>query len=304
MIDLTLIILAAGIGKRYGGLKQIEPVGPNNEIILHYSAFDAIHSGFNKIIVVLQPGMLEGFRQIAGKKLESTCETTYVFQDIHELPENNLEQIARDKPWGTGHAVWCCRNAVDSPFAVINADDFYGRRSFLVMADFLHKKSIYENTYGLVGFRVENTLSKYGTVARAVCSFDNTNTLVRIEERTHIKSLKNECAYLDEDNEWIKLETGTIVSMNFWGFTPTIFTNLEKQLRFFLDWPADKQTEFYLPNAVGNLIRNKQANVTVLPSYEKWFGITYPDDMSSVRTALRELHTEGVYPPKLFEELA
>ena len=303
MNDLTLVILAAGMGSRYGGLKQIEPIGPTGDFILDYSIYDALQAGFSRVILVIRKELLQDFRNGVGKQIESCCDTTYLFQELDDLPSGCSPTIERNKPWGTGHAVWCCRNDIQTPFAVLNADDFYGRGSFHVLANFLQGLSTPSKEYGLVGYRLENTLSEHGTVARAVCQVEPHGYLSQIQERTRIRRWGNSCAYTENGEDWIALPGKTIVSLNFWGFTTTLFADLEECFCGFLQKTGQnlEVAEFFLPNAIGELIKNGSSKVKMIPTDEKWFGITYPQDKATIQAAIRKLHENGIYPPRLFQ---
>jgi NDP-sugar pyrophosphorylase family protein len=303
MPNLTLILLAAGLGSRYGGLKQLEPVGPHGEFILHYSIYDALQAGFNRIVLVLRKSMFEIFQDRIGKTVNSMCSPEYVFQELDELPPGMQLPEDRQKPWGTAHAVWCCRHQVNGPFAVINADDFYGRSSYQVMRQLLRSFHPAENTYGLAGYPIENTLSEHGAVARAICDVDSSGQLIGIQERTRVLSHQGTCGYLDEQDTLHPVSTGSCVSMNFWAFTPSVFSELQNCFQSFYESPGFKPatSEFFLPDMIGKLMQNKKAVVKLEPIHERWFGITYPEDKNFVKEELRRYHLSGVYPHSLWE---
>jgi NDP-sugar pyrophosphorylase family protein len=303
MSALTLVIMAAGLGSRFGGLKQLAPVGPNGETILHYSIFDGLRAGFTKIVIILRPELVIPFRADIGKWIETQCELQIVTQEVGDLPGGLFPPPTRQKPWGTAHAIWCCHEKVTEPFAVLNADDYYGRSSFISLANFLQGQPISGKLYGLVGYRLVNTLSTHGSVARAVCVLDKNQFLLSIEERTHIQRIDKGCAFTEDGLLWTDLSENTIVSMNMWGFTPTIFNYLENRIIEFFNEPVMdlNKAEIFLPNVVGGLLLNQQAQVKVLPTQEQWFGITYPDDLRIVNQMVAKLHDNRVYPAKLAE---
>jgi NDP-sugar pyrophosphorylase family protein len=292
-MGLTLLVLAAGMGSRYGGLKQIEPVGPNGETILDYAAFDASRAGFQRVVFVIRQEFADLFRAQIGAKYSGWIEVDYVYQSLDVLPEGVAPATKREKPWGTGHAVWCARHAIRDNFAVINADDFYGSDSFARLAGFLRMARAAQ--YAMVGFELVKTLSEHGTVSRGICSVAEDGKLRSVVERQGI----------DRGDVGIKKEYSgnEIVSMNCWGFTPEIFPALETRLQSFLALaqtdPA-RQPEFYLPAAVSDMVARGQATVNVLPTESSWFGITYREDKARVKTALADLVAAGKYPARLF----
>lgn len=302
--DLSLVILAAGMGSRYGGMKQVEPVGPNGEFILHYSIYDALKAGFQRIYLVIRPDILEQFRRGIGAFVEKHANAEYIFQDIHDLPTGFNHPIKREKLWGTGHALWSCRSSVNTPFAVINADDFYGQESFTRMAQFLILK---QNNLelGLIGYPISNTLSAHGTVSRAICQKNPTGYLTEIQERTRIQKTVRGCSYLDENGGWIEIPDNSVVSMNFWGFSPGIFQDLEMAFESFLISPDTNlsSSEFYIPAFVNSLLQQKKAKVKVIPTVSTWCGITYPQDKAWVKDMIASLHNQRVYPQNLWEDL-
>ncbi len=304
--DITLIIMAAGIGSRYGGLKQVDPVGPAGEIVIDYSIFDALQAGFNKVVFLIRPELEEVFHTKIGQKVARRVVIEYVYQELADLPPGFKAPAGRQKPWGTGHAVLSCRKAVHTPFAAINADDFYGRSTFKALADYL--RQIRAGQLGLIeccmaGYRLGNTLSEYGAVARGVCQVSGEGYLSGIRERTHIERECERAVSRENDGEPAYLPLDTSVSMNMWGFTPQIFEALQEQFALFLDKNAGNlsKLEFYLPEAVNALIQQKRARAKVLPTNEKWFGVTYPDDRPAVQAAIRQLIGQGIYPRNLWE---
>lgn len=299
----TLLLLAAGMGTRYGGLKQLDGVGPNGETIMDYSIYDAIRAGFGKAVFVIRKDFEEEFRNKVLSKYENLIETEIVFQDVNSLPEGYVCPEGRIKPWGTNHAILVSKNAVKEPFCVINCDDFYNKDSFMVIGKFL--SALEENTkdnYAMVGFSVANTLSENGTVSRGVCEKDSDDKLISIVERTKIKRIDGKVCYYEND-QWNYLEDTCPVSMNMWGFSPDYFDYSESRFREFLDNlnEEDKLTkEFYIPSMVDYLIQSNKARVKVISTDAKWFGVTYAEDRECVVTKIQDLIAKGVYPHKLF----
>ena len=299
----TLLLLAAGMGTRYGGLKQLDGVGPNGETIMDYSIYDAIRAGFGKAVFVIRKDFEEEFRNKVLSKYENLIETEIVFQDVNSLPEGYVCPEGRIKPWGTNHAILVSKNAVKEPFCVINCDDFYNKDSFMVIGKFL--SALEENTknnYAMVGFSVANTLSENGTVSRGVCEKDSDDKLISIVERTKIKRIDGKVCYYEND-QWNYLEDTCPVSMNMWGFSPDYFDYSESRFREFLDNlnEEDKLTkEFYIPSMVDYLIQSNKARVKVISTDAKWFGVTYAEDRESVVAKIQDLIAKGVYPHKLF----
>ena len=301
---MDLVILAAGMGSRYGGLKQIDPVGPSGETVLDYAVFDARRAGFKRVVFVIRRDFEAVFRERVGAKYAGQIDVDYVFQSLQDLPIQPTDGPGREKPWGTGHAVWCARQAVKTEFAVINADDFYGADSFRRLAEFLGSPFAKASgdgpgalaakpRYAMVGFRMAQTLSEFGAVSRGVATVDGAQRLVTVEERTGIQRT--------DVGPGAKYSGEEIVSMNCWGFTPAIFPQLEAALRqFVLDRGAEPKAEFYLPAAVAGMIAHGQAEVTVLPTEANWFGVTYREDKPRVMAAIEELVAAQRYPAKLF----
>lgn len=301
----TLVIMAAGMGSRYGGLKQIDPVGPNGELILDYSVYDALHVGFDKVVFVIKESIEADFKAKIGHKIERQCEVAYVFQDVSQVPNGFQVPSSRVKPWGTGHAVLTCKPVVDSPLAVINADDFYGRDSFRVLLNFLSaaqdQNSLY--SYAMVGFKIENTLTDHGHVARGVCEVDSNGDLRHIKERTHIEKSKNGARFTEDDGvSWTEIPAGSFVSLNSWGFTPSILDALEQAFPIFLQSAQNlDRAEFFLPDVVGDLLKADSARVKVLPTEERWVGVTYQADKPVVEQYIGDLINSGLYPDNLWE---
>ena len=298
----TLFVLAAGMGSRYGGLKQLDGLGPNGETIMDYSIFDAIRGGFGKIVFVIRKDFEQDFRDKVLSKYEGHIPTELTFQAIDDLPEGFTCPEDRTKPWGTNHAVLMGKSVINEPFAVINADDFYGRDAFAVMGKWLSElPEGSEGKYSMVGFRVCNTLSENGTVARGVCAKDEAEMLTAVVERTEIMRVDGVISYKDENGEWQPVGEETPVSMNFWGFTPDYFKYSEAQFVDFLKENIDKpKAEFFIPLVVDTLINNGKATCEVLDTTAKWFGVTYAADRPGTVEKIQALVDAGEYPNKLF----
>ena len=292
----TLLVLAAGMGSRYGGLKQIDPVGPSGETVLDYAVFDALRAGFGRVVFVIRRDFEELFRTQIGARYTGKIAVDYVFQSLDALPPGHTPPAGREKPWGTGHAVWCARDAVKENFAVINADDFYGADSFNHLAAFLTTapaQSAAADEFAIVGFRMANTLSENGAVSRGVCATDAAGHLASIVETHGITAA--------EVGPGKKFAGDTIVSMNCWGFTPALFAGLDTQFREFLATRGtEPKSEFYLPGSVSTMIDRGEATVRVLPTESAWFGVTYREDKPRVQAALLELVNAGLYPARLW----
>jgi hypothetical protein len=300
----TLLLLAAGMGSRYGGLKQLDGLGPNGETIMDYSIYDAIKAGFGKIVFVIRKDFEQEFREKILSKYEGHIPAELVFQSLDALPEGFTPPEGRVKPWGTNHAVMMAADAIKEPFCVINCDDFYNRDAYMVMGKFLASlPDDSTNTYAMVGFRVGNTLSENGTVARGICSKDEKGNLTTVVERTEIMRVNGPICYKDEQGEWIPVEDNTPVSMNMWGFTPDYFRHSEAYFKEFLSDPKNMENlkaEFFIPLMVNKLINENTASVKVLDTTSKWFGVTYSADRPSVVEKIQTLVNEGVYPNRLF----
>ncbi len=298
----VLVVMAAGMGSRYGGLKQIDPVGPNCESIMDYSIYDAAKTGFGKVVFIIRHEIENEFKSVIGSKYRNIIPVEYAFQEKSSLPLGYSCSEERKKPWGTGHAILMVKDIVKEPFAVINADDFYGRKAFELIFNCLSsaKDEEYLN-YSMVGFLLKNTLSEHGYVSRGVCRCDASEYLENVVEVMHIEQDNGGAKYLDENGRYSKLTGNEIVSMNMWGFTPSIFARLEKMFIEFLERNInDVKSEFYIPSVVDSLIKNGEAKVKVLNSPERWFGITYKEDKPNVVLAVRGLIEKGFYPEKLF----
>ncbi|MFA6701876.1 MAG: sugar phosphate nucleotidyltransferase [Dysgonamonadaceae bacterium] len=297
----TLFVLAAGMGSRYGGLKQLDGVGPSGETIMDYSIYDAVNAGFGKLVFVIRDTFENDFREKIVKKYEKKIPVELVFQDINNLPEGFTAPEGREKPWGTNHAVMMGKDVINEPFAVINADDFYGRESYKVLCDFLTKLENANDEYCMIGYRVGNTLSESGTVARGICETDIESNLTGVVERTQIKRIDGVVKYNDENDQWIEIDDNAPVSMNMWGFTPDYFKYSEDYFVNFLKENADNlKAEYFIPLLVNDLIIENKVNVKVLDTPSKWFGVTYAQDRPEVVTKLQKLVDDGVYPSPLW----
>ena len=295
----TLVILAAGMGSRYGGLKQLDEIGPNGEAIIDYSLFDAIRAGFGKVVFIIRKDFEDAFRSRFDKKLKGKIEVEYVYQKLTDLPNGYSVPEGREKPWGTGHAIRAARNAVHTPFAAINADDFYGAEAYATCARFLTSEAAADQ-YCMVGYRLDKTLSEHGSVSRGLCITNEVGNLIDIEELMKI-GRKNEGIVFEKDEKEFPLKGSEIVSMNFWGFHPSLFQHLEKG---FIDFLAEKGTEmkseFFIPMHVDDLIKTGKAKVKVLSSNASWFGVTYKEDKPIVIEKVQALISGGTYPEKLW----
>ena len=287
--DITLVVMAAGMGSRFGGLKQIEPIGPSGEVLLDYSVYDAVKSGFTKVVFVIKHAIEKDFKEMVGKRIAKRVKVEYVFQETDALPEGYTCPKDREKPWGTAHAILCCKDVVKEPFAVVNADDFYGRSAFKQMAEFLNGDN---NDYCMVGFRLANTLTENGYVSRGVCEIEN-GELKSVTERTKI----SDCKYTEDDGiTWTELPADTVVSMNLWGFRPDIFEYIEAGFKKFLDEKINvPKSEYYLPTVVSERIEKKEKAVKVLIAEEKWYGVTYKEDKEIVVKAITKMMNDGLY---------
>lgn len=298
----TLFILAAGMGSRYGGLKQLDGLGPSGETIMDYSIYDALKAGFGKLVFVIRESFEQDFKEIVVNKFKDLVDVEIVFQDISDIPADYTYHPDREKPWGTNHAVLMGRDVIKEPFAVINADDFYGQESFQVMADFLRSVAGKQNEYCMIGYHVGNTLSESGSVSRGVCVVDQNGYLENIVERTHIEEKSGTIFYLDEKGEEVSISSHTPVSMNMWGFTPDYFDYSWEIFKSFLKEKGQElKSEYYIPLAVNELIVQGKASCKVLDTTSKWFGVTYSEDRPQVVLKINELVRKGVYPSPLFK---
>ncbi len=293
----TLLVLAAGMGSRYGGLKQMDGVGPHGEIILDYSVEDAIRAGFGKVVFVIRGSFAEQFKaRINAEHYGNRIAVEYVYQELDKLPAGFRVPEGREKPWGTNHAILMAKDVIHEPFAIINADDFYGRDAFQVMADHLRTLAGTEGRYCMVGYRLENTLSENGTVSRGVCQTDDKGLLAGMTERTSIGRTANGIEYKDADGSMHPLAADATVSMNLFGFTPDYFTKSEALFVDFLKEHGNElKSEYYIPFAVNTFIHNGTATMTVLKTTAQWFGVTYKEDRPMVVARLAQLHEQGVY---------
>ena len=297
-----LVVMAAGMGSRYGGLKQIDPVDRQGHIIMDFSIYDAIRAGFEKVIFIIKKENKEAFAEAIGDRVSKKIPVAYVFQDIHNIPEGYQVPEGRVKPWGTGHAVLSCIGEIDGPFAVINADDYYGSHAFQMAYDFLSGEKDEEEGYRymMVGYKLENTLTDNGHVARGVCVTDEKGYLQKINERTHIEKRDGEAAYTEDDGaSWTQLPMDCTVSMNMWGFSASILSELKERFPAFLDENLKNnplKCEYFLPFVVDELLKEKRASVQVLKSMDKWYGVTYKEDKPVVMEAIQKLKKEGLYP--------
>ncbi len=299
MKKTTLAVMAAGIGSRFGGgIKQLEAVGPSGEIIIDYSIHDAMEAGFDKVVFIIRKDLEKDFREVIGNRMESRIETAYAFQELDDLPAGFQRPEGRTKPWGTGQAILCCRELIKEPFAVINADDYYGKEAFVKVHDYLTQEHAQEGRmeFCMAGFLLGNTLSENGGVTRGICSVDGKNHLTRVTETKNIIKTENGAAIQMEDGSRKPVDEHSPVSMNMWGLTPDIFPVLAEGFPDFLAGLPDRtKGEYLIPTIIDELIREKRANVTVLESGDKWFGVTYKEDKPAVIRSFRELIEVGVY---------
>ena len=296
----TLFVLAAGMGSRYGGLKQIDGLGPSGETIMDYSVYDALRAGFGKVVFVIRKDFEEAFRKAVISKYADKVPCEVCFQSVDSVPEGCTYNPERTKPWGTNHAVLMAKDLIKEPFAVINADDFYGRESFQVLADYLKSVEGTTGKYCMVGYRVANTLSENGSVSRGVCATDENGYLTDVVERTKIEKVGDKIIYT-EDGVDTEISPNSPVSMNMWGFTPEYFEYVEKAFVEFLHARGQElKSEFYIPTLVNDMIRSGEATCKVLDTTSKWFGVTYAEDRPQVVMKINNLVKEGVYPEKLF----
>lgn len=297
----TLLILAAGMGSRFGGLKQIEPVGPNGETILEYSVYDAIRAGFGKVVFVIREGFAESFKDKFESKLSGKIKIEYVYQETNILPLGFQLPEGRDKPWGTGHAVLMAKETINEPFAVINADDFYGANAYQILAQYLTSQ-ISEDNYAMVGYQLDKTLSDFGSVSRGVCITDDKNKLAQITETHKIRPENGKILCESAESDLAELKGNEIVSMNFWGFHPSIFRNIESQFIDFLKQNINlPKSEFYIPFVVFEMIKQGLVSVEVLSADSPWFGVTYKEDKPFVMAQIKQLTEEGIYPDNLWK---
>lgn len=298
----TLVIMAAGMGSRFGGCKQITPVDEAGHVIMDYSIYDALQAGFGKIVCVIKPEMEADFRAVIGDRIAKKADVAYAYQTIDRLPEGYSVPEGRVKPWGTAHAVLCAADEIEGDFAAINADDFYGRGAFRAAADFLRGDHA-ENEHAMVGYLIENTLTENGYVSRGVCEGDSDGMLRVITERVHIEPRPGGAAYIEEGEGEVFIPAGTRVSMNMWAFSHSILDEMRERFITFLNTRAVEnplKAEYYLPSVPDALIREGRARVHLLETKERWYGVTYHEDLAAVQDAMARLRAQGVYPEKLW----
>ena len=304
-MDKTLVILAAGMGSRYGGLKQIDPVGPDNSIIIDYSIYDAIRCGFTKVVFIIKKENEQLFREVVGDKVSKQIKVEYVYQELDNLPEGFACPEERVKPWGTAHAVYCCKGVVNEPFMVINSDDFYGRGAFENIADWVEATDFSGDTYkfAMSAYYLKNTLTDNGTVSRGVCEVDASGQLIDVVERTKIKRVDGKICYTEDEENWTALPEDVLCSMNCWCFPASAIDEIEAYLIEFLknEVPNNPlKSEFFLPFLVRDLLKEGKCTVDVLETKDKWFGVTYKEDKPDVVKSVQALVDDGVYPEKLW----
>lgn len=293
----TLMILAAGMGSRYGGLKQLDSLGPGGETIIDYSVYDAVEAGFGKVVFIIRPSFEKEFKEKVSDKYKNKIQVEHVYQELDTLVN---EPVTREKPWGTGHAVLVAKDVVKEPFAVINADDYYGKDGFKKMANFLSSECT-PGEFSMVGFHLHNTLSDFGSVSRGVCSMDEKNYLTDVVERTKIARKEDGKIYFTEHDEDTELAPDTIVSMNFWGFHPDVFQDTQTMFNDFVKANRENvKAEFFIPIIVNNLLQAGKIKLKVLDSHDKWFGVTYKEDKETVMASFVELAKKGQYPTPLW----
>ena len=302
----TLIIMAAGMGSRYGGLKQVDRITDTGEIILDFSLYDAMMAGFERVVFVIKEEHRELFRELVDERAGRYMQVEFAYQKLDDIPEGFEIPEVREKPWGTGHAVLACRHLINGPFAVINADDYYGAGGFSDIYEYLTGNRDGEKySYCMVGYKLENTVTENGHVARGVCDIDENGYLKQVTERTKIMRKEQGISYTEDDGRtWVKLPDDTVVSMNFWGFSHSMMEELEKGMPEFLDTALKNNPikgEYYLPAAADRLIREGKATVKVLTSHDKWYGVTYKQDREDVKNALESMKDKGFYPEKLWK---
>ncbi|MCW6659251.1 sugar phosphate nucleotidyltransferase [Aerococcaceae bacterium NML191292] len=301
-----LVVMAAGMGSRYGGLKQIDSVGPQGEVILDYSLYDARRAGFETVVFIIKPDIEEIFKQKVGNRIGDFMEVRYAFQELTTLPNPYQLPPHRQKPWGTAHAVWCASEQIDAPFAVINADDFYGYEAFKLMFDYLEASvNSHEEQYAMVGYQLDRTMSENGAVSRGLCQVDEEHFLQEIEEQTQIEWFDDRIRYTEDGVNWVDVDSDTIVSMNLWGFPSHFPKVIDRFLGAFLERAIRSNPlkgEYYLPSVVRKQLRHNEAKVKVLKTDEQWFGVTYTEDKPLVQEKIQTLVANGVYPSPLWSK--
>ncbi len=299
----TVLVLAAGMGSRYGGLKQVDPMGPHGEAVLDYSVYDAMRAGFTKVVFVIREELLDAFREQIEPRVPAKMTVDYAFQRLDDVPDGFQIPADRQKPWGTAHAVYAAREVIDEPFAVINADDFYGHDAYATMGEWLDQPAANDRpyAYSMVGYRLDNTLSEHGAVNRGICTADNNNLLQQVEEVLEIASNSEGIIVgTGQDGQSTELDPAAICSMNFWGMHPSIFAEIDGIFGQFLQQRGNEpKSELYIPTVFDALISDKLATCAVLPTYSHWFGVTYPEDKPSVVSSIRCLIDAGEYPESL-----
>ena len=306
MREPALVIMEAGMGSRYGGLKQIDPVDEQGQIIIDYSIYDAVNAGFKNVVFIIKKENETDFRDAIGRRIEKHVNVHYVFQELNKIPEGFQIPEGRVKPWGTGHAILCCKEVLDGPFMVINADDYYGRSAFASMYDFLTGNQDDDRyRYAMMGYILENTLTENGYVARGVCTADSDGYLTDITERTHIEKREGKVVYTEDDGQtFTELAPDSLVSMNMWGFSNSILRELEAGFSAFLRQGLKEnplKCEYFLPSVVSGLIEADRATVSVLKSADRWYGVTYKEDKAAVTAAIRSMKDTGLYPERLWD---
>lgn len=301
MIKPTLVIMAAGMGSRYGGLKQIDPVDAQGHIIMDFSIYDAMAAGFEKVVFIIKRANEQVFKESIGNRVSEKIQVEYVYQELAKIPEGFEVPEGREKPFGTGHAILCCKDVLDGPFVVINADDYYGKHAYQAIYDYLMNHQDDEKyRYTMVGYSLKNTLTENGHVARGICKTDAEGFLREIVESTHIEKRGGGAAFTEDDgNTWTEVSTDSIVSMNMWGFSKSLLKELEIGFKDFLQNELPKnplKAEYFLPTAVGKLLKEEKASVRVLTSEDKWYGVTYKEDKKMVVDAIAGLKDQGLYP--------
>lgn len=303
----VLVIMAAGMGSRYGGLKQIDPVDSCGNLIIDFSIYDALNAGFKKVIFIIKKAIEKDFKEHIGNRIARQIQVEYVYQELDKIPEGFSVPEGRVKPWGTGHAVLCCHSVLDGPFAVINSDDYYGRAAFQAIYNQLKQVGDGERyQYAMVGYDLYNTLTENGYVARGVCTTDENHRLCDIHERTRIEKHGDIAEYTEDDGaSWTVLPRGTIVSMNMWGFTESFLVELKNRFEVFLEREVPGNSlkcEYFLPFVVDELLKEKKAEVTVLESSDRWYGVTYKEDKETVVKAIQDMKDKGLYPDTLWKD--
>ena len=298
---LALVIMAAGMGRRYGGLKQVEPIGPHGELIIDYSIYDALRAGFKRIVLVVRDELESAFRERFDPILSERCDVAYVVQCLDDLPDGFTVPVDRAKPWGTGQAVLACRNVVDGPFAVVNADDFYGRSGYVLLAGFLGGATPEgAPEYAIVGYPLDQTLTDHGAVSRGICRLGEGDDLESIVERKRVARRGGGIAFTEDGETWQTIPDDAVVSMNMWGFTPDLFAEFDSRFSEFLSAGPGEDSEFLVPAAVGEMVAEDRARVRVLRSQDAWFGVTYREDVPRAQEGIAKLTATAVYPTPLW----